>query len=75
MREMEKYDFEIPPEPIPEDEITDTKETEIVVIGSGTAGLICANSAVENGAKVILISASSRILSAALDSVRKPQKS
>ena len=55
--------FEIPPEPIPEDEITDIKETEIVVIGSGTAGLICANSAVENGAKVILISASSKPVS------------
>lgn len=54
-----KYSFEIPPDPIPDSEITDTIETEVVVIGAGTAGLVCANSAVENGAKVILIAASS----------------
>jgi fumarate reductase flavoprotein subunit len=33
-------------------------ETEIVIVGSGTAGLVCANSAAENGAKVALISGS-----------------
>lgn len=55
-----KYGFEIPPDPIPDSEIVDTVKTEVVVIGAGTAGLVCANSAVENGLKVILISASSR---------------
>ena len=38
MREERKYSFEIPPEPIPESEITDIIETEVVVIGAGTAG-------------------------------------
>ena len=55
MRGERKYSFEIPPDPIPESEITDIVETEVVVVGAGTAGLVCANSAVENGAKVILI--------------------
>ncbi|MFC2070147.1 FAD-dependent oxidoreductase [Chloroflexota bacterium] len=63
MAEETKYSFEIPPDPIPDSEITDIIETEVVVIGAGTAGLVCANSAVENGAKVILISASSQPVS------------
>ncbi|MBN1368425.1 MAG: FAD-dependent oxidoreductase [Dehalococcoidales bacterium] len=54
-----RYNFEMPPDPISNSEILQTIETEIVVIGAGTAGLVCANAAVENGAKVILISASS----------------
>ncbi len=54
-----KYSFEIPPAPIPDTKITQTFQTEVVIIGSGTAGLVCANAAAENGAKVILISASS----------------
>ena len=62
-RKDTKYSFEIPPDPIPDSGITDTIETEVVVIGAGTAGLVCANSAAENGAKVILISASSRPIS------------
>ena len=59
--EMERrYSFEIPPEAIPDSRIADSIETEVVVIGAGTAGLVCANFAAENGVKVILISASSR---------------
>lgn len=54
-----KYSFEIPPDPIPDSLISQTIKTEIVVIGAGTAGLVCANAAAENGAEVILISASS----------------
>jgi fumarate reductase flavoprotein subunit len=54
-----RYSFEIPPPPIPENKITGTTKTEVLIIGSGTAGLVCANSAVENGAKVVLISKSS----------------
>src|SRR5512137_2567775 len=59
MKDNTKCSFEIPPAPIPANKIKDTLETEVVVIGAGTAGLVCANAAVENGAKVILISASS----------------
>lgn len=58
-----KYSFEMPPDPIPESRIAETIKTEVVVVGAGTAGLVCANSAAENGAKVILISASSHPIS------------
>ena len=53
------YSFEIPPDAIPDDQVADLIETEVVIVGAGTAGLVCANSAVEHGLKVILISASS----------------
>jgi succinate dehydrogenase/fumarate reductase flavoprotein subunit len=58
-----KYSFEIPPDPILDNQIAGTAETEVVIIGAGTAGLVCANSAVESGARVVLISASSRPVS------------
>jgi succinate dehydrogenase/fumarate reductase flavoprotein subunit len=59
--EMERgYSFEIPPGAILDSQVADIIETEVVVVGAGTSGLVCANSAVENGVKVILISASSR---------------
>ncbi len=53
-----KWSFEIAPDPIPESDIANTVEADIIVVGAGTSGLVCANSAVENGAKVVLISAS-----------------
>jgi fumarate reductase flavoprotein subunit len=53
-----KWSFEIPPAPIADSDIASTVTSDIIVVGSGTAGLVCANSAVENGAKVVLISAS-----------------
>lgn len=59
METRAQYGFEIPPDAIPDNQITDILEAEVVVVGAGTAGLVCANSAVENGLKVILISASS----------------
>jgi succinate dehydrogenase/fumarate reductase flavoprotein subunit len=59
MKSKVGYSFEIPPDAIPGDQVADLIETEVVIVGAGTAGLVCANSAVENGLKVILISASS----------------
>lgn len=56
-----KYSFETPPEPITN--ISSEKEADIIVIGSGMSGLTTACSAAENGAKVILISASSAPIS------------
>lgn len=53
-----KLSFEVPPAAIPENQIVNTVTADIIVVGAGTAGLVCANSAVENGAKVVLISAS-----------------
>ena len=54
-----KWAFEIAPEGIGDDQIAETVEAEVVVVGAGTAGLVTANSAVDQGLDVILISASS----------------
>jgi succinate dehydrogenase/fumarate reductase flavoprotein subunit len=53
------YSFETPPPPIPADKIKQKISAEIVIIGAGTSGLVCANAAVENGADVVLIASSS----------------
>jgi len=55
----QKWAFEIPPDPIPESDISATVEAEIIVVGSGIAGLVAALSAAQNGAQVVLITASS----------------
>lgn len=54
-----KWSFEIPPEPIADDEIASTMDADVVVVGGGTSGLVTALSALEGGLSVILISASS----------------
>jgi fumarate reductase flavoprotein subunit len=51
--------FEIPPPPIPPGEIKQRISAEVVVIGAGTSGLVCANAAAENGAEVVVIASSS----------------
>lgn len=48
-------EFLIAPEPIPADQITETVEADVVIVGAGFAGLNCAVSAAEAGASVILI--------------------
>ena len=53
-----KWSFEIAPEPIPEEEIAETFEADVIVVGAGTSGLCTAVSAQESGLNVILISAS-----------------
>lgn len=45
--------FMIAPDPIADDQISEVKEADIVIVGAGTAGLCCAVSAAEAGAKVI----------------------
>ena len=57
--QSKRYSFETPPPPIPAEEIKQRISTEVVVIGAGTSGLVCANAAVENGAKVAVIASSS----------------
>ncbi len=52
------YSFETPPPSIPEGEIKQRVSAEVVIIGAGTSGLVCANAAVENGAKVVVIASS-----------------
>lgn len=46
----EKWSFEIPPEAITDDQIVDTVEADVVVVGAGTSGLVVANTAAEAGA-------------------------
>lgn len=58
-----KWDFEIAPEPIADDRISETVSADIVVVGSGLAGMVTAVSAAEHGADVIVVSASSKGIS------------
>lgn len=51
--------WETPPEAIPDDQIKETVDTDILVIGAGTAGVVAAHSAAEAGARVVLIEQSS----------------
>ena len=50
-----KASFEVPPPPIPAGDIRETLNTDVVVIGAGIAGLTAAVSAVETGAKTVLL--------------------
>ena len=71
-----KWNFEIPPEPIDESEITETVDCEILVIGAGVGGLVTATSAVEEGADVVLIAASDGPVARGQDqrlTVQRPQ--
>lgn len=47
--------WENKPEPIADDQVSETVEADIVIIGAGTAGVTAAQSAAEAGAKVVLI--------------------
>jgi fumarate reductase flavoprotein subunit len=58
---MMKYSFETPPASIPEGDIREVVETDIVVAGAGPAGLAAAASAAEKGAQVVLIEKFHRI--------------
>lgn len=57
---QQKWEFEIPPEPVAETEITETISAEIVVVGAGTSGLMTAVSAAESGGDVVVVSASAK---------------
>lgn len=56
----EKRSWMIPPEPVAEADIADTETADIVIIGAGHSGIMCARSAAEEGASVILIEKSKR---------------
>jgi len=50
-----KYSWETPPDPIPDSEIKETVEADVVVVGAGLSGLSAATRAAEEGAKVVVI--------------------
>lgn len=50
-----KHTWEVKPEPIPEKDISQTIDTEVLIIGGGYSGTCCALSAAEQGASVILV--------------------
>ncbi len=52
---QEMASFEVPPPPIPAKEIKETIVGDVVVVGSGIAGLTAALSAAETGARTILL--------------------
>ncbi|MCI8566605.1 MAG: FAD-dependent oxidoreductase [Lachnospiraceae bacterium] len=54
-----KWSFEVAPDPIADDQIAETIEHDVIVIGAGMSGLCCAVSAQDHGADVLLFSASS----------------
>jgi succinate dehydrogenase/fumarate reductase flavoprotein subunit/uncharacterized protein with FMN-binding domain len=58
-KEKEKWAFEIAPDPIPDDQISEVITHDVIVIGAGMSGLCCAVSAQHFGADVMLFSASS----------------
>ncbi len=58
-----KWSFMIPPEPVTDSEIAETYTHDIVIVGAGLAGMTCAVAAAEQGADVIVFSASSRPIS------------
>ena len=50
-----KFKFEIPPPPIPEKDIKEVVDTDVVVLGAGIGGMCAAISAAESGAKVVML--------------------
>ena len=58
-----KWSFEIAPDPVPESEIKEVIEDDIIIVGAGMAGLTTCYSAAVNGASVTLFSGSSHPIS------------
>ena len=58
-----KWSFEVVPDPIAEDQITETKSADVVIVGCGMSGMVTAVSAAEGGLSVIVVSASEAAVS------------
>lgn len=54
--------FERPPEAIDESAVAETVESDVVVVGAGPSGLVCALSAVEQGLDVVLFAQSENVV-------------
>jgi fumarate reductase flavoprotein subunit len=53
--EEQVWEFEKKPDPIPASKIVDTQTVDIVIVGTGAAGMPCIASAIETGAKVVAL--------------------
>lgn len=53
--ESGKHSWEIAPDPIPDDQIISTVDTDIIIVGAGVAGVAAAEAASAAGASVIVI--------------------
>lgn len=60
---MPKWSFMVPPDPIADDQITETITNDIIVVGGGMSGFTTAVAAAEKGGKVTLFSAASAPIS------------
>lgn len=58
-----RWAFEVPPAPIPDDQIATTVEADVVVVGAGMSGLVSALSCVEGGLDVVVVTASEAAVS------------
>lgn len=58
-----KWSFDVAPEPVADSEITETISDEVIVIGSGVAGLVSAASILHHGGSCTLFSAGSKAVS------------
>ncbi len=57
----EQPSFMTAPEAVADDQIVDTAETEVLIIGAGLAGCCAARAGAENGAKVIVVEKMSQV--------------
>ena len=55
---VKTHSFETAPDPIPDSEITEVYEADLVVVGAGYSGLVTALSALEEGLETIVFAAS-----------------
>lgn len=58
----DKPAFMVAPSPIAKEKISQTVETDIVIVGAGFSGLICALAAAESGAKVTVLERMDRVI-------------
>lgn len=54
------HSWEVAPDPIPADEIVETVECDVLVIGAGVGGLAAAEAASGEGARVVLVEQASQ---------------
>ena len=67
------WSFEVPPEPVSDDQITQTITDDVIVIGSGVAGLMTAASILGHGGSCTLFSAGTKAVSRRLQPCRGQQ--